>query len=187
MNLPPGYAPIRATARLLGCSHPTLIDALNTGRIPEAACVRGPKGQRIGLHIEQARLAMVENTDPAQSARKGLNWDAVPPQGVAPAAVPVEAEGASYSEARAERERAQAALAQLDLAKQLGQVVLAETVAKGATAAARATRDALLSIPDRVAALVAAETDPARVHAILSNELRQALHGLADRLAAEPG
>lgn len=187
MNLPPGYAPIRATARLLGCSHPTLIDALNTGRIPEAACVRGPKGQRIGLHIEQARLAMVENTDPAQSARKGLNWDAVPPQGVALAAVPAEAEGASYSEARAERERAQAALAQLDLAKQLGQVVLAETVAKGAAAAARATRDALLSIPDRVAALVAAETDPARVHAILSNELRQALHGLADRLAAEPG
>lgn len=186
MNLPPGYAPIRATARLLGCSHPTLIQALNTGRIPEEAVIRGDKGQRIGLHIEQARVAMLENTDPAQSARKGLNWDQVPPQGGAPVVVP-EAEGASYSEARAERERAQAALAQLDLAAKLGQVVLADTVAKGAAAAARATRDALLSIPDRVAALVAAETDPARVHAILSNELRQALHGLAERLAAQPG
>jgi hypothetical protein len=49
---------------------------------------------------------------------------------------------------------------------------------------ARKTRDALLAVPDRIAALLAAETDPARVHAVLSNELKQALHGIADRYSA---
>jgi len=90
----------------------------------------------------------------------------------------------SYQEQRAKRESYQAALTRLDLLERMGRLTSTEGVEKAAGAAARMVKEALLVIPDRVAALVAAETDPARVHAILTNEIRQALSGLADRSSA---
>jgi hypothetical protein len=45
-------------------------------------------------------------------------------------------------------------------------------------------RDKLLNIPDRVATLVAAERDPARVHQVMTAELKRVLHELSDD--AEP-
>jgi phage terminase Nu1 subunit (DNA packaging protein) len=48
---------------------------------------------------------------------------------------------------------------------------------------ARTVRDSMLNIPDRVAAQLAAETDPARVFAILEGEIRKALVALAEDLA----
>lgn len=189
VRLPEGCDSIRGTARLLGCAHPTLIAALDDGRIPEAAVVRDADGRRIGLHVDRTRAAMAANTDPVQAARKGQTW--APPDELdlalpaAPgAAAPPDVEP-GYHEARADRERAAAAIAQLQLGERLGQLVLADAVTRAATKASRSTRDALTSIPDRISALLAAETDPARVHAILSNELRQALNGLADRLPAD--
>jgi hypothetical protein len=38
----------------------------------------------------------------------------------------------------------------------------------------------MLNIPDRLAALLAAETDPARVHELLTTEIRRALQEFAD-------
>ncbi len=38
----------------------------------------------------------------------------------------------------------------------------------------------MLNIPDRVAAVLAAESDPARVHEILTDEIRKALTEFAD-------
>lgn len=213
-RLPPGCDSIRGTARQLGCTHPALIAAIDDGRIPASAVLLSEDGRRIGLHVDQVRAAMAANTDPVQSARRGLAWTAPASSGeptaaaqqddsrsatpmlpfAAPPSVPpssgesdADRPDGSFHDARADRERAEAALRQLELAKQLGQVVLADDVTRAAHTAARAARDALLSIPDRVAGLVAAETDVARVHAILTNELRQALNGLADRLPALAG
>ena len=44
----------------------------------------------------------------------------------------------------------------------------------------RQFRDHMLNIPDRVAAMVAAETDAAKCYAILANEIRRALNEFAD-------
>jgi phage terminase Nu1 subunit (DNA packaging protein) len=85
---------------------------------------------------------------------------------------------AAFNQARADRE-------QLRLAKDAGMLVLAADVDKAATLASRAMRDAMLSIPERVSSLLAAESDAARVHAILANEIRQALTALADGLARQ--
>ena len=41
-------------------------------------------------------------------------------------------------------------------------------------------RDRMLNIPDRLAAMLAAETDEARCYEILENEIREALTALAD-------
>ncbi len=51
---------------------------------------------------------------------------------------------------------------------------------------ARTVRDAILGVPDRLAAELAAETDAARLHAKLSEELRKALGALAELLDHDP-
>lgn len=190
-TLPTGYASIRATARLLGCAHPTLIQAMDDGRIPETAIVRDATGKRVGLDVRATREAMVANTDPVQSARRGPGWtlpaESAPPVPASSTSAPAPSGVDGYHEARAARERADAALAQLELAEKLGQLVSADAVTRAAFEAARSTRDALLSIPDRVAALLAAESDAANIHSILTTELRQALHGITDRLSRAPG
>lgn len=49
-----------------------------------------------------------------------------------------------------------------------------------AFALARAVRDALMGIPDRLAPMLAATQDARQVHHLLSEELRVALRSLAD-------
>ena len=44
----------------------------------------------------------------------------------------------------------------------------------------RAFRDGMLNIPDRLAAVLAAEGDAARVHELLASEIRKALQEFAD-------
>ena len=64
-------------------------------------------------------------------------------------------------------------------------LVLASAVQRAAQGAARRTRDAILAVPDRIAALLAAETDAARVYAILHAELAGILRALPDALTQE--
>lgn len=89
-----------------------------------------------------------------------------------------------YQKARTERERANANLAQLELLERLGVLVPRADVEKAAAQVGRLVRDAILALPDRLAPRLAAENDPARVRADLDQELRYALHGLADRSLA---
>jgi len=44
----------------------------------------------------------------------------------------------------------------------------------------RIFRDGMLNIPDRLAAVVAAESDPRRVHELMSTEIRKALTEFSD-------
>ncbi|QPC43997.1 hypothetical protein HW532_15645 [Kaustia mangrovi] len=68
----------------------------------------------------------------------------------------------------------------LDYEREAGKLVSVDEVQRQAFETARATRDAILSIPDRISSLLAAEVDPARVNVLLADELRKALEGLAD-------
>lgn len=45
---------------------------------------------------------------------------------------------------------------------------------------ARTVRDSILNIPERISGVIAAESDPARVHALLTAELTKALSSLAE-------
>lgn len=189
MTMPPGYASIRGAARALGCAASTLIAAMDDGRIPEKAIVRDPSGRRIGVQVEVVRASMAANTDPLQSARKGVTWSAPPGAPVSDLVLTSTPDSAdpvdpTRNELSAEGLRLDNARKALKLAEDLGQVVMADAVEKAATTAARAMRDAMLAIPDRCHVLLAGEPDAGRVHAILSNEIKLALNGLADRLSA---
>lgn len=73
----------------------------------------------------------------------------------------------------AERQRVQAL-------KDRGEVVPADQVKAEAFALARAVRDGLMSIADRLAPLLAATTDARQVHQLLNDEIRVALRSLAN-------
>ncbi|MFN7225836.1 MAG: hypothetical protein ACK5UY_01100 [Holosporales bacterium] len=60
-----------------------------------------------------------------------------------------------------------------------GKLVSADEVKIAAFRRARIVRDGMLNLPDRVAAVLAAETDAAKVHAILTKEIRLILEAIS--------
>ena len=85
-------------------------------------------------------------------------------------------------QSRAVRETYLARLAKIEFEERSGKLLSRDEVTVTAFTVARTVRDNLLNIPDRVAAMLAAETDPGRVHQILSEEIRKALIELCDEV-----
>ena len=86
----------------------------------------------------------------------------------------------SFNESRAKSEYFRAEMARLDLEEKEEKLCDADRVRSEAFTLARSVRDALDSIPDRVANQFAAETDPVVIHQTLQEELRKALERLTD-------
>jgi hypothetical protein len=61
-----------------------------------------------------------------------------------------------------------------------GKLVSADEVRIAAFRRARIVRDGMLNLPDRLAALLAAEHDATKVHTLLTNEIRTVLVELSD-------
>ena len=87
-----------------------------------------------------------------------------------------------YSRSRAIREFYQASLARIEYDERVGKLLPKDEVQAAAFNTYRQFREQLLNIPDRVAAIIAAETglDTKRVHEILTAEVRHALNEFAD-------
>ena len=92
-----------------------------------------------------------------------------------------------YLEHRAKREEYAARSAEIDFHEKAGTLVSASGVRKAAFDTARRVRDQLLGLPDRIAATLAAERDPVRVHQVLTTELKRALNELTRGSAAAGG
>lgn len=73
---------------------------------------------------------------------------------------------------------------ELDVAEREGQLVEVDGMRKAVFEQGRRVRDLLLGIPVRLAADLAAETDPAAVAILLEKEMVQALEGLINAQAA---
>jgi phage terminase Nu1 subunit (DNA packaging protein) len=86
----------------------------------------------------------------------------------------------NYAESRASREAYAAKLAQLSFEEKSGKLVDADEVKREAFKIGRQIRDTLMSIPDRVAAEFAAETNQFKIHTRLIEEIRKALSSLKD-------
>ncbi len=85
-----------------------------------------------------------------------------------------------YRAARTLRESNEAALSGLRLAEQRGDLVRVADVRASLARRAAAFREGLLAIPARLAAVLAAETEVAVVHAELDREIRATLTHLVD-------
>lgn len=144
--------------------------AIASGRIP-AECV-GPSStgrKQVIVDVAAARLA----------------WDAN--AGRIPNGPAVNGERQSLSEAArlATMERHRSLRIKNDLSE--GIVVDVRAQKRAAFEDARIIRETLLNLPNRYAAELAAETDPAKVFAILDDAIRAALHKTADLLEAAAG
>jgi hypothetical protein len=88
--------------------------------------------------------------------------------------------GLEYSKARAVRESYLARLAKIDFEERTEKLVSRDEMQVAAFNRYRTFRDGMLNIPDRLAAVLAAEADPRQVHDLLSTEIRKALTEFSD-------
>lgn len=86
--------------------------------------------------------------------------------------------GPSYAASRAIREAYQARLAKIIYEEKIGKLVPSEQVRLEAFELARTVRDAVLNIPNRISSEIASETEPVKVHAMLTRALTEALEEL---------
>jgi hypothetical protein len=88
--------------------------------------------------------------------------------------------GLDYSRARAVTETYRAKLTRIAFEERSGKLVSRDEMKVAAFNKYRAFRDRMLNIPDRLAAILAAEPAAAKVHEILSTEIRKALLEFSD-------
>ena len=83
-------------------------------------------------------------------------------------------------DAKARKEDYLAKIRELDYLERMGKLVDAKVVEDAAFQKAREIRDAFLIIPDRIAAILAKESDPARCHEIMTKEIEAILKKLSE-------
>lgn len=86
----------------------------------------------------------------------------------------------SYLEAKTEEARARAAKAGMEAELMAGSLVRVAEVEAEAFARARGAQELLMALPDRMSPLLAVESDPAKVHVLLTDELRRVCQAIAE-------
>jgi hypothetical protein len=167
-------------AKRLGVSYAAVTTAINKGRLRES--VKRLANGRYQLDLNEALKEWVHNTDvvKAQNAyggrasQKPAAFNETSDERSTKTSIP------PFSESRAIKEAYHARLAKLDFEDRFKQLVSIDKVKIDAFQLARTVRDALLNIPERMSAELAAESDSHRVHQRLKAELIQALQELSD-------
>ena len=146
---------IRKYAEHRGVSHTAVQKAIRQGRVHPNSDGK--------IDVEQADREWARNSSPVNAP-------------IEPArAVEAATGGPTYAQSRAVRELYLARLARIEFEERSAKLVSRDEITVAAFTKARTVRDSLLNIPDRVASLLAAETNPVKVHNILSEEIRKAL------------
>lgn len=100
---------------------------------------------------------------------------------------PTSAQKSTYMLEKTREARWSAENKRLRTLKDAGELVEVKTVEREAFNQARLLRDALLNLPDRLSASLAAESDPLQVHAALTKEVRVLCNDLADGTGVQHG
>jgi hypothetical protein len=181
-----GIVSLRAYARHRGVSLRAVQKAIGSGRIEKTA------GGQIDIDAADAQWSSRTAPRPAGTSNRArpperspnaLQTSQVPippgePRPDARSELPP-ATGVDYSRARAVRENYLARLAKIDYEERTGKLVSKDEVQVAAFNRFRQFRDQMLNIPDRLSALLAAETDPGKVYDVLASEIRKALNEFA--------
>jgi hypothetical protein len=169
-----------AYARSRGCSPAAVTTAIKSGRI-KAAVVK--KDGKELLDFEKANDLWTRNT---QQQPPSTQAPAAPLNPPADRDLRAFIEGLPEDEipdlnwSRARREHYSAEREKIGTLKDRGEVIVRSETRAEAFACARAVRDALLSLADRLAPMLAATADARECHRLLTEEHRIALRGLAD-------
>lgn len=160
----------RKYAQHRGVSPEAVSQAVKRGRI---TTILDEKGRR-KIDPEVADIQWAKNTDPVQAQRAAG-------QRVRPPATELDNNPTSpAANVRDRVETARAELFELELAEKRGVLGNVDDMRQAAFEKARSARDALMSVPARLAAVLAAETDMARCHDILAVEMRKVCDEIAE-------
>jgi hypothetical protein len=170
-------------AKLIGVGDSAVFNAIKAGRFVKAISV-----DVSGRHLIDAEIGQVEwnqnkrrpsrNSDPEQ---KKIKFSA-------PEDLDSSSEG-EESDSIIEHERRlkhyQAEIARLKFEEQSGKLMNGDAVKKQAFKVARSVRDAMLNIPARVSAELAAEKSPFEINRRLEEEIRYALSNLSEAIIGD--
>lgn len=137
------------------------------------------------IDVELARAAIASRVHPRGKTAGGKSDTIVvaAPPSASPSAPPADAE-LSYHVAKTLREAAEAKLAQLRLKEELGKVIDADGALRAVSTIQLAARTEIMTLADRLAPLVAAETDLRLVHQIIQTEAERACEAISAQLTA---
>jgi len=175
---------VKEYAKHRGIAERSVRRYLADGLIPASAQIR--KGRFLFIDRGKADKALSKSITTRKELLGGKEDRVLPPPAgkATPAQIVQTTEkagtsGLSFHDARTLSQRYKAALLRLELDEKTGRLVEAEQVKIAAFNKSRAIRDSLLNITDRVAPILAAETDEFRVAEILNQELKAALEELS--------
>lgn len=183
---------IREAARRLGVSDTAVHKAIKAGRVTVAGT--NEKNGRPLLAWPQAQTDWLANSDSTKRTHVGsqgsperAKYADKPAETKLPTATdPDEAKaamGPSLAQSRAVREAYQARLAKLEFEQKTGRLVSADEVKARAFRMARGARDALLTMPDRLAPILASSTDVVEVHRLLLDDIERTCARIAQDAA----
>lgn len=158
-----GYAEHRRRSGLPGGTKNAVEKALAAGRISRTAAGKIDPKIADAEWLAQTTRSPVVDTDSDDSTPE-------PGSGYAK----------RFNRARTIREEERAKLAALEYAKAAGEAALVKPMRAEAHRLGRLVRDRVLTVPDRVAALCAAEGDAGEIRRLLLKELKAALSSVPD-------
>lgn len=185
---------IREAARRLGVSDTAVHKAIKAGRVTVAG--RTPTSGRPLVAWPQTQADWLANSDQAKRSHVGSRGSPrreADPAPQIPLAVSARVDetpaddgpaagatrGPSYAQSRAIREAYQARLAKLEFEERSGKLVDAAEVKSRAFRLARSARDALMTMPDRLAPILASSMDVQEVHRLLLEDIERTCARLA--------
>lgn len=176
---------IREYARHRGVHHRAVQVAIQHGRIKirdgKIDSAQADRDWQVNTDPEMAAIAAERK--PAAKAKtanaqdKAREIEVEAPQSQGGDRVPG---GVSYAQSRAVREAYMARLARVEYEEKIGKLVSADKVRVDAFNLARKAREMLLGIPDRLAPILAGESDAFEVHRLLTEELRRVCNEISD-------
>jgi len=182
---------LRAYARHRGVTLSAVQKAIESRRI---TAIREDGGRVTGVEKNQADAQWAARTDAAEAARSGTFLQP-PPSGPAASAeksAPAEPAPAAAGDqgnflaARVKEAELRGQLLELDKLERLGELLPRAIVRKEFSEIFSQLKIAAFRIPDRKAQALAGETDPVRLHRVLSDELRQVFDEFSRQLDVPP-
>lgn len=169
-----------AYAKHRGVTHRAVQKAIESGRLQKALVRQGAKTLVLPSVADQEWARNTDTSKPSNTVQP-YTAQTAPAPAAAPAAAqePSVPAGPSLAQSRAIREAYQARLAKLEYEERSGKLIGADEVRLAAFKAARDARNALLSIPDGIAAQLAATTSTFECHRIVLEEVKRVCGELA--------
>jgi hypothetical protein len=171
-------------ARHRGCSPNAVSKAIKDQRIAKAVVI-DDAGKFIGIKWRLADELWALNTDPEAAAKGGRGELLMPPSSELEEpegeSAPAEPRDPGYRDMLTRVKRAEAQLKEMQALERAGELIVADDVERENEEIARAVRNAMLAIPDRLAQALD-PANPERARKLLDNEIKKALRGLESKL-----